>query len=106
MIDLGLWISYILLFAAVAGMAVYSLVNMLRDLKNAKGTLIGVGVLLALFLLSFLISGDEVLPKYEQLGISSGQSKMIGAGLITLYIIGFATVVLAVFTEFRKLFIK
>ena len=106
MIDLGLWVSYILFFAAVAGMIVYSLINMLRDTKKAKGTLIGVGVLGGLFLICFLISGNEILPKYEQLGITASQSKMIGAGLIMLYILGIGTVILAVFTEFRKMFIK
>ena len=45
MIDVGLWISYILFVGAVAGMAVYSLITMLRDTKKAKGTLIVVGVL-------------------------------------------------------------
>jgi hypothetical protein len=106
MIDLGLWVCYILFIAAIAGMVIYSLVNMLRDTKKAKGTLIGVGALLGLFLICFLFSGNEVLPKYEQLGISASQSKMIGAGLIMLYILGIGTVILAVFTEFRKIFIK
>lgn len=106
MIDAGLWISYILFIAAIAGMVVYSLVNMLRDVKKAKGTLIGVGILAGLFLISFLFSGGEVLPKYEQLGVDSGQSKMIGAGLILMYIMGVATVVIAVYSEIRKLFMK
>lgn len=106
MIDLGLWISYILLFAAIAGMVVFSLVNMFSDVKKAKGTLLGLGVLIALFLISFLFSGNEVLPKYEQLGISANQSKMIGAGLIMLYILGIGTVVFAVYTEIRKIFIR
>jgi hypothetical protein len=106
MIDLGLWISYILFGAALAGMLFYSVINMLRDPKKAKATLIGVGVLVALFLVSFLFSGNEVLPKYEQLGISAGQSKMIGAGLILLYTMGVATLVLAVYSEFRKIFNK
>lgn len=104
MIDAGLWISYILFILAIAGMVVYSLINMLSDIRKAKGTLIGVGILLGLFLLSFLISGSEVLPKYEQLGISSSQSKMIGAGLIMLYVLGIGTIVIAVYAEVRKIF--
>lgn len=106
MIDVGLWISYILFVGAVAGMAVYSLVNMLRDTKNAKGTLIGVGVLVGLFLLTFLLSSNELLPKYVDLGISPTQSKMIGAGLLLAYIIGFGTIAIAVYSEVRKIFMK
>lgn len=106
MIDVGLWISYILFIGAVAGMAVYSLINMLRDTKNAKGTLIGVGVLVGLFLLTFLLSSNELLPKYVDLGISPTQSKMIGAGLLLAYIIGFGTIAIAVYSEVRKIFMK
>lgn len=106
MIDVGLWISYILFIGALAGMAVYSLINMLRDTKNAKGTLIGVGVLVGLFLITFLLSSNELLPKYVDLGISPTQSKMIGAGLLLAYIIGFGTVAIAVYSEVRKIFMK
>ena len=106
MIDVGLWIGYILFIGAVAGMAVYSLINMLRDTKKAKGTLIGVGVLAGLFLLTYLMSGNELLPKYVDLGISATQSKMIGAGLLLAYIIGFGTIALAIYTEVRKVFMK
>lgn len=106
MIDVGLWISYILFIGALAGMAVYSLINMLRDTKNAKGTLIGVGVLVGLFLITFLLSSNELLPKYVDLGISPTQSKMIGAGLLLAYIIGFGTVAIAIYSEVRKIFMK
>lgn len=106
MIDIGLWISYLLLIAAVVGMLVYSLINMLRDTKKAKGTLIGVGILIGIFLITFLISGNELLPKYIDLGISASQSKMIGAGILMVYIMGFATIAIAVFAEFRKIFMK
>jgi len=106
MIDVGLWISYILFFLALAGMAVYSIINMIGDFKKAKGTIIGVGILVGLFLVSLLLSGNEVLPKYEQLGIAAGQSKMIGAGLIMMYILGIGTVLIAIYAEVRKLFIK
>jgi hypothetical protein len=106
MIDLGLWICYLLFIAALTGMGVYSVINMIGDGKKAKGTIIGVGFLLGLFLIGFLFSGNEVLPKYEQLGISAGQSKMIGAGLIVMYIMGVATIGIAIYAEVRKIFSK
>ncbi|MBL7915423.1 MAG: hypothetical protein JNL49_10300 [Bacteroidia bacterium] len=106
MIDVGLWISYILFIGALAGMAVYSLINMLRDTKNAKGTLIGVGVLVGLFLVTFLLSSNELLPKYVDLGITPSQSKMIGAGLLMSYLVGFGTIAVAVYAEVRKIFMK
>lgn len=105
MIDVGLWISYLLFIGALAGMAVYSVINILRDTKKAKGTLMGIGILVGLFLISFLLSGSEVLPKYEDFGITSSGSKLIGAGLTLAYFIGIGTVVLAVYSEIRKVLI-
>ena len=106
MIDVGLWISYILLGVALAGMLVYSVINMLRDPQKAKGAMIGVGVLAVLFLISFLFSSGEVLPKFERFGITEAQSKLIGAGLILMYILGVGTIVVAVYAEIRKILLK
>lgn len=106
MVDIGLWISYLLFIAAVLGMIVYSVVNMLRDTKKAKGTMVGVGLIAGLFLIAFLFSGNEVTAKYANFGISATQSKMIGAGILMTYILGIGTVVIAVYVEVRKVFMK
>jgi hypothetical protein len=106
MIDVGLYVSYALFIGAIAGMLVYSVINMLRDVKKAKGALIGIGVLAALFLITFLISGNEVLPKYADFGINASQSKMIGAGITMVYLLGVGTIILAVYVEIRKLLMK
>lgn len=106
MVDIGLWICYLLFIGALIGMAIYSVINVLRDTKKAKGSLMGVGILVGLFLITFLISGNEVLPKYEAFGITASQSKMIGAGIMMIYLMGIGTVVLAVYVEIRKLFMK
>jgi hypothetical protein len=106
MLDAGLWITYIMFILALAGMAVFSLINMLSDVKKAKGTLMGIAVLVVLFIISYAISSDEVLPKYEQLGIDAGSSKMIGGWLILLYIVGAATFIIAIVSEIRKIFVK
>lgn len=106
MIDIGLWISYLLFFAAVVGMAVYSVINIIRDTNKAKGTMVGVGILIGIFLLTFLVSGNELLPKYVDFGISPTQSKMIGAGLLMCYLLGIGTVIVAVVVEVRKVFMK
>ena len=106
MIDLGLWICYLLFIGALVGMAGFSVLNMLRDTKNAKNTLIGIGVLVGIFLLCFLVSSNTVLPKYEQFGITPSKSKMIGAGLILGYLMGIGTIVIGVYAEIRKIFMK
>jgi len=75
----------------------------LADPKSAKNAGIGLGVLLVLFLISYMLSGGQAKEKFN---ISAGQSKMIGAGLTMLYLLGIGTLGLTIYSEFFKLFKK
>lgn len=103
MINFGLWISYLLIIAAVAVAIIFPVMQIAKNPKAAKGTFIGLGVLLGIFLLSLILSGGEALEKYK---VSAGQSKMIGAGLTMIYLLGFGAIVVAVYTEVKKAFGK
>ena len=106
MIDFGLWIGYILLLAGAGGMLVFSTRNMLRSPKNAKSTLMGVGGILVLFLLSWLISSSSMTPKMVTPETAESSSKMIGAGFIMLYIMGLVSLGAIFYTEIKKAFSK
>ncbi|MCC6384178.1 MAG: hypothetical protein LC117_08460 [Bacteroidia bacterium] len=99
MISFGLWITYLLLIVAVATVIIFPLRNLLKDPKAAKGTLIGLGILVGLFLVSFLISGGQANEKYQ---ISDGESKMIGAGLVMCYVLGIGAILVGIFVEIKK----
>ncbi|MEO2084301.1 MAG: hypothetical protein ABGW65_02110 [Marinoscillum sp.] len=58
--------------------------------KNPKSLVdsgIGIGVILALFLFSWLISGNEVLSSYAEFGVDAGLSKFIGGSIILVYVL-------------------
>lgn len=104
MIDLGLYLFYILLVIAVACATVFPLIYMVKNFQEAKKTLIGVVVLLGIFLLSYAIASGDVLPSWERFNISSGQSKLIGGGLISLYIMIGLSIVALVYNEVMDFF--
>ena len=58
--------------------------------KNPKSMIdsgIGIGVILALFLFSWLISGNEVLLSYAEFGVDASLSKFIGGSIILVYVL-------------------
>ena len=104
MIDIGLWIGYLLAIAGAAGMLVFSIRNIIGNPKNAKFTLIGVGAIIVLFLFSWIISSSDLTPRMINLQASESMSKMIGAGFIMLYLMGIITVGAIFYVEFKKIF--
>lgn len=104
LIDIGLYLAYLLIVAAALTAVVFPLLYVARHPKEGKDILIGVGALLALFVISYVLAGDSVLPKYANYGVGSGESKLIGAGLISFYILIAAAIVTAIYAEISNLF--
>jgi hypothetical protein len=55
-----------------------------------------------LFIVAYTISGDEVSAKATALGVDSGSSKLIGAGLILFYVVFVISAVGIVYSEISK----
>ncbi len=85
-INIGFVIMYILMIVAVIGVIVFPIIQMLGDLKSAKGALVGIGVILVVFLISYAISTPEAGAFYDKHNVSPNLSKIIGGGLIATYI--------------------
>lgn len=104
MLDLGFYVFYALLFIAVAATVVFPIFHMLKEPKALIQTGIGVAVLLALFGLSYALSGSEVNLKAAALGVTETQSKLIGAGLIMFYITLILSGLALIYSEINKAF--
>lgn len=102
--DIGLYASYILVIVAALAALVLPLISSFNNPKAlAKGAL-GIGVLLVVFFVGYLLAGNEVTKVYTQHGVDANASKLIGGILITTYvffIVSFASIIL---TEVLKLF--
>lgn len=86
-IDIGLYVFYGLLFLAIIGVFLFAAVETFSDLKGAKGAVIGIVLLCALFLLSYAISSPDQGAFYDKMKVSASLSKTIGGGLIATYFI-------------------
>lgn len=105
LINIGLYIAYALALFAVLGLIFFAIRAIIKDgLASSKGTLLGLAALVVVFVLSYLISAPDQGPLYEKLGVGPGSSKLIGAGLITTYIIFLGFIIITIYTSVVKWF--
>jgi NADH:ubiquinone oxidoreductase subunit 6 (subunit J) len=101
----GLIVAYILVAAAVLALVIFPVYNLFKgNFGKAKGTLLGVGALVAVILISYLISPAEQGPFYEKMDVGPGASKLIGAGLYSTYFIALGFVIITLYTSVSKWF--
>ncbi|MEO1256167.1 MAG: hypothetical protein AAFY41_14960 [Bacteroidota bacterium] len=97
MVDVGLFLSYILIGVCILAAVGMPLVKAFGDPESLKKIGIGVGALIVVFLVSFFTAngGD-----YEN--ASDTTAKLVGAGLTTFYILATDAIVGIVYTEIKK----
>src|SRR5690606_7374461 len=87
MLDVGLYFGYTLLIVAVIAAVVLPLIKAIQSPGDLVRSLYGVVALIVVFGIAYAISDSSVRTTWAVMGISEGMSKMIGAGLITFYIV-------------------
>jgi len=104
--DVGLLIywTYLLLIIAAALAVVFPAVFMIRNPKGTKKVLISIGVLALIFLISYLVASNEVLPGYEKYGIGPAASKNVEMGLIATYLFGFGAIGAIIYSAVSRFF--
>lgn len=102
MIDIGLYASYFLFFVALGATIILPLLNAIKNPSGMFKSLLGVGGLVVLFVVSYAVSGDEVSAKAASLGVDAAGSKMIGAGLVLFYIVFIVSVIGVIYSEINK----
>lgn len=103
--DISLYASYLLVIVAGLAALLLPLINSFGDPKQLVKGLIGIGILLVVFFVGYVLSGSEITAVYIKNGVDNATaSKLIGGSLIAMYIffiVGFASVLV---TEVIKLF--
>ena len=102
--NIGLYLTYLLMLVAVGSMVIFPLIYIIKNPKGAIQTLIGTAAIVILFGVCYAFSSAEVLPNYGKYGVGAGESKLIGAGLRTLYVLGIGGIIFAIYAEVSKLF--
>lgn len=101
-IDIGLYISFILLAVATASAVLMPLLNAIKHPAGLVKSLIGVGGLVVLFIVAYSVSGSELSSKAVALGVDESGSKLIGAGLILFYLVFVISVIGVIYSEVNK----
>jgi len=105
LINIGLIVAYIMLFAAIAGLVIFPVISLIRgNLKNPKGVLISIAILAGIILLAYVVSPAQQGEFYTKMNISAQASKLIGAGLLSTYFIAAAFVLITLYTIVIKWF--
>ncbi|WP_420315664.1 hypothetical protein [Ekhidna sp.] len=97
MVDVGLFISYILIGVCVLAAVGMPLVKAFGDPDSLKKMGIGVGALLVVFLVSFFTASGNAMGEATET-----TTKMVGAGLTTFYILAIGAILGIVYTEIKK----
>ena len=105
LIDIGLYIAYLAFFVAIVALLLFPILSLVKgNTKNAKGSLTAVALLAAIIIFSYLISPADQGQFYTKMNTGPGESKLIGAGLVTTYIIFAALIIITLYTVVVKWF--
>lgn len=102
LIDVGIYLSYFLLIAALGTAIALPLLNAIKSPSTFVKSLAGVGGLVVIFVISYALANDEVSPKAASLGVDANGSKMIGAGLTMLLIVFIVAAIGVIYSEVNK----
>jgi hypothetical protein len=78
-------LSYVLLAIAVIAALAGTVMTAISNPKKLIGSAIGIGAMIVIFVISYVLASDEVVKSYGD--ITTTTSKMVGAGLFTFYIL-------------------
>lgn len=106
LINIGIIITYIMVFGAALAVLGFSVIKMMKSPKNAKKTLYTVGGLVAVLIVGYALASSEVLPSYEKYNINTGAAKRVGMGLNAFYFLAIGAILTVLYTEFGKAFKK
>jgi len=103
-INISVYITYFFFFVSLILLIGFAIWVLSTHLKESKNTLIGIGILVLILLISYLISSSEVSEVAKRLETSAGTSKLIGGGLVATYIFMFGCILAAVWSTISKQF--
>ena len=98
-------LAYIGLGVAALSAIAFPLIQMFQDLKKAKTTFIGIGAVVVLFLICYLLAGNQDFTVGEK-ALAGGQMKLVEASLYTFYCLLMIAVLSILYSSVSRYFIK
>ena len=108
LINIGIIITYILAVLAIAAIAFFALKALVVNIREQAVSLVGAGVIALVFVVAYLISGsnDVSMSFFEKTETNPALSKLIGSGLIMLYLMTAAVFIAIIYAQITKIFKK
>jgi hypothetical protein len=108
LVDPMAYIAYVILALVLAFVLFFVLKNLFTNTAGLKNTLIGVGAFAAVLLISYVVSGGDVMKYTLQEGgfATDSTSQLVGAGLTAFYLLLAVAAVAMVFAAAKKLISK
>tara|TARA_B100000886_G_scaffold318441_1_gene258451 strand:+ start:1829 stop:2158 length:330 start_codon:yes stop_codon:yes gene_type:complete len=103
-VDFVLYFGYLMIIVAAILAMGFPLYIASKNPKSLVNSGVGLISILALFLVSWLISGSEVYPSYAEFGVDESLSKFIGGIIYLVYFLAGIAVMGITASEFRKVF--
>ena len=104
------YIAYVLLLIPIVAVLLYTFRNLFKSPDKLKKALISIVGFLVVVVISYALSsgGDVDLDDFAQKGIevTESSSKMVGAGLITFYILAAIAILYMAVSSLKKVFSK
>ena len=105
LIDIGIKFTYVLLGIATVTAIVMPLIQALsNDPKSLLKSGAGLGGIVLIYFVAYMLAGNEVTAKYVEFGVDSGTSQIVGGVLITMYILMIIALLGILYSEVSKMF--
>lgn len=103
-VEIGLKFTYILLAVGIIAALAMPLIQALTsEPKSLMKAGIGIGFILVVYFIGFLMSSNEVTASYAEFGVDSVISQRVGGLLNAMYILMVLALVGILYTEVSKL---
>lgn len=101
-VELGLNEGLVLTAGAFGLWILASILHLTHNFKKSITALLGAGVVILIFIIAYSTATPVVMDQFPDL--TSGMSKMISGGLVTVYVLGAACILLALYSEVLAIF--
>jgi hypothetical protein len=104
-VDPMAYVAYIVLGITLLFVLYFVLKNLFTQSGSLKRTLLGVGAFAAVLVIGYAFSGgDTTIYKYNGIAATAGESQMVGAGLVSFYILMVAAAAAMILSGIKKMF--
>ena len=103
-VDTMIPVAYVIFVLVLVFVVFFIIKNLFTNTKSLKNTLIGIGAFLGILIFSYVVSAGDPTKYYDNnILVSDGTSQIVGAGLVTFYILVVVSLVAMAWSGVNKI---